>query len=116
MLLHTQMAKSGAWLFSRRGWFLLMFLPILILAFPREAWTERTFGDAIGDGYKAFCLALIVGGLAIRALAVGFVPGRSSVRNVGVQADLRQLAAAATLFLGIETLRRGMSLLKAPGR
>lgn len=88
MLLHKHMTRSGTWLFSRRGWFLLLFLPVLILAFPREAWMERAFGDVIEDGYEVFCLALIAGGLGVRALTVGFVPGKTSGRNVGGQVAL----------------------------
>jgi protein-S-isoprenylcysteine O-methyltransferase Ste14 len=82
MLLSQTMTTTGEVLFRRRSWMLLLFLPLLAVSFPREEIIEKIAGDTIEDAYEVGCLVLVFGGLVLRALTVGFVPARTSGRNV----------------------------------
>lgn len=98
MLLDHTMRTSGAFLFQRRSWILLLFLPLLAVSFPHEEVIERVAGDRIEDAYEVACLVLIFGGLMLRALTVGFVPGRTSGRNVkGQVAEVLNTTGAYSL-------------------
>lgn len=85
MLLGDKMRIDGDRLFRHRGWILLLFLPALLLGMPQHEPIESRFGETGGEIHEILCLVLVVGGLALRALTVGFVPSRTSGRNVRAQ-------------------------------
>lgn len=86
MLLRESLQASGHVLFRRRGYALLLLLPLVALAIGRgeqlEEWMDPGWND---DGFEAMCFALAFCGLLMRALTVGFVPRRTSGRNTGGQ-------------------------------
>lgn len=86
MLLHEKIGSSGGLLFRWRSYVILIFLPLLAIALSQGEAVERIAGDAAEEFYEIFCLALVLGGLALRAFTVGFVPARTSGRNTRGQA------------------------------
>lgn len=60
----------------------LLFLPALIAALAASKFGES---DALHALWEVFCLSIAVVGLSLRALTVGFVPARTSGRNVDQQ-------------------------------
>ncbi len=81
MLMNDHFAKSGSTLFRWRSFVLGGFLPFVAYATYRGEVIEIRFGEVIGDVYELACLAMILGGLLIRAYTVGHVPGGTSGRN-----------------------------------
>ena len=80
MGLREEFETAGTWLFRRRGYLPLLLFPMLLAAAAASA----SGGDAgPGPGWDAFCIALALGGLAVRVATVGFVPKDTSQRNTG---------------------------------
>ena len=81
MLLDETMRLDGATLFRWRSTALLLFLPLIFLAVRQAEPLERQLGEFWGETFEDVCIILVVAGLALRALTVGFVPARTSGRN-----------------------------------
>jgi protein-S-isoprenylcysteine O-methyltransferase Ste14 len=81
MLLGERMSTNGGFLFRWRSFVPLIFLPLMLLTFPATEPVERFLGEIGEEVFEGFCLLLVVGGLLVRALTVGFVPGGTSGRN-----------------------------------
>jgi protein-S-isoprenylcysteine O-methyltransferase Ste14 len=77
MGMREEFEASGTWLFRRRGYLPPLLFPMLLVA------SARTDGTTLGARWEALCLALALGGLALRAATVGFVPKDTSQRNTG---------------------------------
>jgi protein-S-isoprenylcysteine O-methyltransferase Ste14 len=75
MGMREEFEAAGNWLFRRRGYLPLLLFPILLIA------AADTEGTVLGAGWEALCVALALGGLALRAATVGFVPKDTSQRN-----------------------------------
>lgn len=73
--MREEFEAAGNWLFRRRGYLPLLLFPILLIA------AADTEGTVLGAGWEALCVALALGGLALRAATVGFVPKDTSQRN-----------------------------------
>lgn len=81
MRLAERMRADGDFLFQWRSYVPLLFLPLMILTFPEVEPIERLAGEFWEDAYEIGCFLLVVGGLIMRALTIGFVPARTSGRN-----------------------------------
>ncbi len=81
MLINDHLANSGTHLFRWRSFVLTIFIPIIFLATLRGERIELQFGDLAGDLYSGFCIALILAGIVVRVMTVGYVPARTSGRN-----------------------------------
>jgi protein-S-isoprenylcysteine O-methyltransferase Ste14 len=75
MGMREEFEAAGNWLFRRRGYLPLLLFPILLIG------AADTEGTVLGAGWEALCVALALGGLALRAATVGFVPKDTSQRN-----------------------------------
>ena len=75
MGMREEFEAAGNWLFRRRGYLPLLLFPILLIA------AADTEGAGLGAGWEVLCVALALGGLALRAATVGFVPKDTSQRN-----------------------------------
>jgi protein-S-isoprenylcysteine O-methyltransferase Ste14 len=75
MGMREEFEAAGNWLFRRRGYLPLLLFPILLIA------AADTEGTRLGAGWEALCVALALGGLALRVATVGFVPKDTSQRN-----------------------------------
>lgn len=100
MLLGERMRASGADLFRWRSFVLVIFLPLIALATMRGEPIERAFGDFWGEIYETACIALVLAGLGLRAMTVGFVPAKTSGRNTAGQ------VAASLNTTGLYSLTR----------
>mgnify|MGYP003676067209 CR=1 FL=1 len=81
MLINDHLSHSGAILFRWRSFVLGAFLPFVAYATWRGELIEIRLGEIAGATYEALALAMIIGGLAIRAYTVGHVPAGTSGRN-----------------------------------
>lgn len=79
MGMREELEASGTWLFRRRGYLPLLLFPLLLAA-AAVGPTDR--GGAVA-AWEGFCVALALGGLALRVATVGFVPKDTSQRNTG---------------------------------
>ena len=77
MGMREEFESAGNWLFRRRGYLPLLLFPMLLVA------AARTEATPLGAGWEALCVGLALGGLALRAATVGFVPKDTSQRNTG---------------------------------
>jgi protein-S-isoprenylcysteine O-methyltransferase Ste14 len=80
MGMREEFEAAGNWLFRRRGYLPLLLFPMLLFA----AGSARA--PVSGDfhaAWDALCVTLALGGLALRAATVGFVPKDTSQRNTG---------------------------------
>ena len=85
MLLGQSMQALGGALFRWRSYALLVFVPLLTWAVVQGEPIERAIGDTWGDAYEAACVGLVLVGLVLRAVTVGYVPRRTSGRNTSGQ-------------------------------
>jgi protein-S-isoprenylcysteine O-methyltransferase Ste14 len=81
MLMYQHMRQSGDLLFRWRSYILLSFLPFFLHAIFRPEPLEHILGEPYEDIYEVLCLLAVAGGLALRAVTVGFVPAGTSGRN-----------------------------------
>ena len=79
MGMREEFEAAGNWLFRRRGYLPLLLFPMLLLA----AGGARPWAPGPGAAWDALCVALALGGLALRVATVGFVPKDTSQRNTG---------------------------------
>jgi protein-S-isoprenylcysteine O-methyltransferase Ste14 len=75
--MREEFEAAGNWLFRRRGYLPLLLFPMLVVA------AAGPDGTALGAGWEVICVALAMGGLALRAATAGFVPKDTSQRNTG---------------------------------
>ena len=75
MGMREEFEAAGNWLFRRRGYLPLLLFPVVLIA------AGDTGGTSLGPAGEALCVALGLGGLALRAATVGFVPKDTSQRN-----------------------------------
>jgi protein-S-isoprenylcysteine O-methyltransferase Ste14 len=78
-----QMRRSGGWLFRWRGYLPLFFIGIVLASLTQFRFIGGSELD--DEWWEAFCLAVSLFGLVIRALTVGFTPERTSGRNAREQ-------------------------------
>ena len=87
MPLREELERQGNWLFRRRGFFPLLAVPLLVLAFHQYSypWNNHTL-DLI---LEMLCLGVSLTGLSIRVYVAGYTPKRTSGRNTvkGQMAD-----------------------------
>ncbi|MEZ5809982.1 MAG: isoprenylcysteine carboxylmethyltransferase family protein [Rhizobiaceae bacterium] len=81
MLLGEKMAQGGDFLFRWRSYILLAFAPLLLMTFSEGEAVEKLLGEPVEDVYDMLCIAMVVSGLVVRAVTVGFVPAGTSGRN-----------------------------------
>jgi protein-S-isoprenylcysteine O-methyltransferase Ste14 len=81
MGLREEFEATGNWLFRRRGYLPLVLFPLLLIAAGRAGYPSGDHRLALA--WEAGCLLLALGGLAVRAATVGFVPRDTSGRNTG---------------------------------
>lgn len=81
MLIKDHLAQSGEILFRWRSFVLTVFIPIVAYATWKGEVIEASLGETAGELYEAFCILLVIAGLALRAYTVGHVPARTSGRN-----------------------------------
>jgi protein-S-isoprenylcysteine O-methyltransferase Ste14 len=75
------LTKQGYWMFRYRS-----YLPLFILIFALACmWTQRGIYSSENIWFDLFCLLLSLSGEAIRIVAVGFAPNRTSGRNTTKQ-------------------------------
>jgi protein-S-isoprenylcysteine O-methyltransferase Ste14 len=82
MALKEEMVGQGNWLFRNRSWIPLVALAALLAGLPFSA---RPVDGTAWLAWEAFCVALSLSGLAVRALAIGTKPRGTSGRNRRVQ-------------------------------
>ena len=75
MGMREELEAAGNWLFRRRGHLPLLLFPVLLIAAGNPGRTT------LGVGWEPLCVALALGGLAWRAVTVGYVPKDTSQRN-----------------------------------
>ena len=85
MQIQKEMAEQGNWLFRRRGILPFLILPLLLIALPSSEILERIAGEAANDIWEVVCFFVSLTGLAIRCIAVGSAPERTSGRNTQKQ-------------------------------
>ena len=78
MGMREEFESAGNWLFQRRGYLPLLLFPLVVYA----AW-HAPARTALSAGRDTLCIALALGGLALRGATVGFVPKDTSQRNTG---------------------------------
>jgi protein-S-isoprenylcysteine O-methyltransferase Ste14 len=79
MALREEFERTGNWLFRWRSYLpLFLILPMLLaMRQPRDFSQQQGWLDA----WSLFCMAISLGGLAIRVVAVGHAPAGTSGRN-----------------------------------
>lgn len=68
-------------LFRWRSFAPLLLLPVLLAALPNSAALNDRLGERWEDIWDGFSLVIAYGGLLLRCVTVGFVPGGTSGRN-----------------------------------
>ena len=81
MLIRDRLHEQGAWLFQLRSSLPLLLAPLALLALRDSQAFETRYGDEIDDAFDWLCVAVSASGLALRAVAAGSVPRRTSGRN-----------------------------------
>ncbi len=108
----TNELGPDTWLFRFRWFVPLLLVPLAILAALQADTTGVHLGRSLNNGWEILCLLIVLGGLAIRALAVGFSPGAhgraadSELPSRGIYSIVRY-----PLFLGTYISLLGVSLL-----
>lgn len=118
MPLREEFRSNGEWLFRWRS-----YLPLLLFALvlPAMAVSRRGTGATDWLAWDLFCLAVGLGGEAIRVLTVGCVPGGTSGRNThGQVANALNTTGIYSvvrhpLYLGNFLMWMGPALLPANG-
>jgi protein-S-isoprenylcysteine O-methyltransferase Ste14 len=76
--LREEFEATGSWLFRRRGYLPLLLFPVLLVAARRSVYPAGE--HRVDLAWEVLCLLLALGGLALRAATVGFVPRDTSGR------------------------------------
>jgi len=79
------MERSGHRLFRYRNHLPLLLIPLLVLAMGQSEGLERHYGDAFEIAWGLLCVAIMLSGLVIRCLVVGYSPRGTSGRNSRAQ-------------------------------
>lgn len=87
MLLSERLAQTGGFFFRWRSFAPLVFLPPIAAALTQAEPIERATGETVGAIYATLCVALVVAGLAIRALTIGYAARNTSGRKMRQVAD-----------------------------
>ncbi len=77
------MVRSGTYLFRRRSYLPLLFLPVVVLVLENFSYLGES--ETIDHLWELFCVAVAASGLSLRALTVGYVPSHTSGRNTKQQ-------------------------------
>jgi protein-S-isoprenylcysteine O-methyltransferase Ste14 len=80
-MLIDEMERSGRWLFRYRNHLPLVLVPLVLLALGQAGGIESTFGTPTATVWKILCIAVVLAGLALRCLVVGYCPPGASGRN-----------------------------------
>jgi protein-S-isoprenylcysteine O-methyltransferase Ste14 len=83
MALQSELERQGSWLFRRRGWLPLAFLPVVVAVAYDLHW--QVGNVRFHQIWEWLCLALSFVGLAVRVLTVGYAPAGTSGRNTANQ-------------------------------
>jgi protein-S-isoprenylcysteine O-methyltransferase Ste14 len=83
MELREHFVRSGNWLFRWRSYLPLLLLAIVMLALRDFRYPQGSHG--LDEAWEAFCFAIGVAGLAVRAAALGYAPTGTSGRNTRKQ-------------------------------
>lgn len=89
MLVKNHLVDQGTFLFRWRSYVLLAFTPFMVLAASQGEPIEAALGAFWGEAFEIVMISLIVGGLSLRVLTVGFVTAGTSGRNVQGQVASR---------------------------
>jgi protein-S-isoprenylcysteine O-methyltransferase Ste14 len=84
-VLIRQMERSGHRLFRYRNHLPLVLIPLLALAVGQSEGLERRYGDGVETAWEALCFAIMLAGLILRCLVVGYCPRGTSGRNSRAQ-------------------------------
>jgi protein-S-isoprenylcysteine O-methyltransferase Ste14 len=83
MSLQEELNTQGNWLFRWRSYLPLLLILLVVVALRQF---RLPFGSVYAhEIWEQICLAVSISGLAVRALAVAFVPARTSGRNAKCQ-------------------------------
>lgn len=83
MSLKSELEAQGRWLFRWRSVVPLAFLPAVAVVLANMTWP---FGSLVfREVWEFICLAVSFAGLAVRVVAIGFVPANTSGRNTQFQ-------------------------------
>jgi len=85
MRLVKKIEKDGAFLFRWRSVLPLVLVPAWLVAIVDGARWESVVGEGAADLWTLVTLLISVGGLAVRAATIGFVPAGTSGRGTGAQ-------------------------------
>ena len=80
MGMREEFEAAGNWLFRHRGYLPLLLFPLLLLA---AAHSSAAAGHPPALVRDVLCVAVALGGLAVRVATVGYVPRDTSGRNTG---------------------------------
>lgn len=81
MLTREMLETQGNFLFRWRGQMPLVFIPWLAFAVSRGEPIEAAYGETIGETFATLAALCLIGGIALRILAVAFAPRGTSGRN-----------------------------------
>jgi len=85
MTIQKTLVAQGAFLFRWRSFIPLLLVVPALMAFSQSALIEEKYGDFLDETMVVIGLLISLGGLAIRWVTVGFVPGSTSGRNTKEQ-------------------------------
>jgi len=85
MGMHRVLVEQGHWLFRRRSYIPLLFIPLVVLALRQGELLEHWLGDGVEPVWTAVCLGISLAGLVGRALVAGYAPAGTSGRNTRAQ-------------------------------
>jgi protein-S-isoprenylcysteine O-methyltransferase Ste14 len=84
-VLIREMERTGHRLFRYRNHLPLLLVPLLAVAMGQSEGIERRYGDVVGTAWQSLCVAIMLAGLVVRCLVVGYCPPGSSGRNSRAQ-------------------------------
>jgi protein-S-isoprenylcysteine O-methyltransferase Ste14 len=84
-MLIRQMERSGHRLFRYRNNLPLVLIPLLAVALGQSEGLERRYGDGLETAWESLCVAIMLAGLTVRCLVVGYCPRGTSGRNSRAQ-------------------------------
>jgi protein-S-isoprenylcysteine O-methyltransferase Ste14 len=86
LALREHLEKQGNYFFRWRSYWVLLFVPFLLIALRNSEYLEKVFGDKINNFWEFFSVSISFLGFFIRCFTVGFVPAGTSGRNSRMQA------------------------------
>jgi protein-S-isoprenylcysteine O-methyltransferase Ste14 len=85
MVSKTRRQIQGEWLFRWRSYLPFLFIPFVIFALRDSGLIGRLTNVELDTCWEMCCLALSLGGLAVRGITIGYVPKKTSGRNTRKQ-------------------------------